>query len=116
MGRQSSAQNIEFFQSDLYRNRGICIEPPFLLRSKKECPDRRCIDVIKGGSPAGLIVPRHCMFTEYDAFDFIGRHDPVLGSRPHVRHTIKIVRFADSLRDRDDDQVLSLFFDNADIR
>jgi len=116
MGRQSSAQNIEFFQSDLYRNRGICIEPPFLLRSKKECPDRRCIDVIKGGSPAGLIVPRHCMFTEYDALDFIRRHDPVLGPCPHVRDTIEIVRFADSLQHRDNDQVFSPFFNDADIR
>jgi hypothetical protein len=56
------------------------------------------------------------MFTEYDAFDFIGWHYPVLGPCPHIRDTIKIVRFADSLRDRDNDQVLSLFFDDTDIR
>jgi len=56
------------------------------------------------------------MFNEYDAFDFIGRHYPVLGSCPHVRDTIKIVRFTDSLRDRNNDQVLSMFFDDADIR
>ena len=56
------------------------------------------------------------MFNEYDSFDFIGRHDPVLGSCPHVRDTIKIVRFPESFRDSDNDQVFSLFFNDADIR
>ena len=94
----------------------VGIEAAFVFCLCKKIVNNGCIDIINRCVRANLPIPRWLVDGEDHPLDFIGRHYPVLGSCPHVRNTIKIVWFADSLRDHDNDQVLSLFFDDTDIR
>ena len=56
------------------------------------------------------------MVVENHPFQFVRGHDAVFCSHPHVGDAVKEVRLIHPLRNRDNDQGLSLFIHNPDIR
>jgi hypothetical protein len=105
--RHSIFEQMKFFEDAGNGCACVGIVAAFVFCLCKKIVNNGSIDIVNRCVRANLPISRWLVDGEDHSFQFIGGHDPVLGSRPHVRDAVKEVRFAGSLRDRDNNQVFS---------